>query len=89
MSETEIAEFNRKHMVEVDMTDNKYQYQAAIDKLNRSTDKDIAECGQDKLVDAITHIHKEVWNLAIEKAIEVCNKYESYGAAYEIRTLKL
>jgi len=31
----------------------------------------------------------EVWNLAIEKAIEVCNKYESYGAAYEIRTLKL
>jgi len=27
----------------------------------------------------------EVWNAAIEAAAKVCDKYDSYGAAYEIR----
>jgi len=31
---------------------------------------------------------KEVWNLALEQAARICDKYESYGAAYEIRQEK-
>jgi hypothetical protein len=26
-----------------------------------------------------------IWNAALEEAAKVCDKYESYGAAYEIR----
>lgn len=29
-----------------------------------------------------------VWNEAIDKCIEVANKYDSYGPAYEMRMLK-
>lgn len=28
------------------------------------------------------------WNAAIDKCIEVANKYDSYGPAYEMKTLK-
>jgi len=31
---------------------------------------------------------KQVLNAALEEAAKVCDKYESYGAAYEIRTMK-
>jgi len=30
--------------------------------------------------------HDRIWNAAIEAAAKICDKYESYGAAYEIRT---
>lgn len=33
--------------------------------------------------------HDRIWNAAIEAAAKICDKYDSYGAAYEIRkTLK-
>lgn len=32
--------------------------------------------------------YQQGYNEAIKKCIEVANKYESYGAAYEMRTLK-
>lgn len=31
---------------------------------------------------------KEIYNEALEEAAKIAEKYESYGAAYEIRTLK-
>ena len=30
----------------------------------------------------------DIRNAALEEAAKVCDKYESYGAAYEIRTMK-
>ena len=49
-------------------------------------DADTTKCGQ---IELPSQLYKEIWNRAMDKAIEACNKYESYGAAYEIRTLKV
>ena len=32
--------------------------------------------------------HNRTWNAAIDKCIEVANKYDSYGPVYEMRMLK-
>ena len=31
---------------------------------------------------------REIWNAAIDECIKVANKYDSYGPAYEMRSLK-
>ena len=54
--------------------------------MSERTFGDIAKCGQ---TDLPSQLHKDIWNRAMDKAIEACNKYESYGAAYEIKTLKV
>mgnify|MGYP001587508686 CR=1 FL=1 len=30
----------------------------------------------------------QIWNAAIDECIKVANKYDSYGPAYEMRSLK-
>lgn len=54
-----------------------------------------AEPGQCRCVgiksNSISHSereHNRTWNAAIDKCIEVANKYDSYGPAYEMRMLK-
>lgn len=42
----------------------------------------------DKLVIELREWRIKYWNAAIDKCIEVANKYDSYGPAYEMRTLK-
>lgn len=51
---------------------------------NKPTDKEINEA-TNKFIDMYA---KDVWNAAIDKCIEVANKYDSYGPAYEMRMLK-
>lgn len=47
---------------------------------------------EDKLIGKTERLMKEAynegWNAALEAAAKAAEKYESYGAAYEIRTLK-
>jgi hypothetical protein len=62
-----------------------------VEKFNR---KHLVEIEMDKPNDITIETLLEVervliWNAAIEAAAKVCDKYDSYGAAYEIRkTLK-
>ena len=48
----------------------------------------MTEKKKDIFEEAIEDIKIEAWNAAIEAAAKAAEKYESYGAAYEIRTLK-
>lgn len=59
------------------------QYKAMVDKVNNSTDADIAECGQ---VDFPSQLHKDIWNRAIDKCLEHLN---GYYKADVIRSLKV
>lgn len=43
---------------------------------------------KDKPADEFAPTAKAIYNAALEEAAKVCDKYESYGAAYEIRTMK-
>ena len=60
------------------------RYKAMVDKVNNSTDADIANCGQ---IDLPSQLHKDIWNRAIEKAASVC-LYSELDAT-EIRKLKI
>lgn len=91
MTDEEIEKFNRKHLVEIEMAKAIIEYCPMCDS-NYLSDlphdctmiiiKPIAQAMSD---DA----SKDGWNTAIEAAAKICDKYDSYGAAYEIRkTLK-
>ena len=59
------------------------RYKAMVDKVNRSTDADIAKCGQ---TDLPSQLHKEIWNRAIERA---ASEVVSLNEAKRIRKLKV
>lgn len=75
MSEKEIEQFNCGHMREVEM--------GKFDNIDLGTDK-----AMQRIVKKQQEHDAEVWNAAIDKCIEVANKYDSYGPAYEMRMLK-
>jgi len=74
MSDKEIEQFNRGHMVEVEMD----YYKGLCGEQHKVTE------GCPRCDD----LSKDLWNAAIDKCIEVANKYDSYGPAYEMRMLK-
>ena len=74
MSEKEIEQFNCGHMREVEMSD-----EAGKKEFIPLTKRE---------ADIANMRYVEAWNAAIDKCIEVANKYDSYGPAYEMRMLK-
>ena len=82
MTDKEIEQFNCGHMMEVEMNDKQYG------KFNIEPKEYSKEVVDAVTSQEITDYERAIWNAAIEKCIEVANKYDSYGPAYEMRMLK-